>query len=60
MDVFNVFNSDAALGYCATYPNPSQNLFGSGNAAAGTLIPWGAVNNITTPRYARFQFQFAF
>jgi hypothetical protein len=60
VDVFNVFNSDAALGYCATYPNPSQNIQGCGNAAAGTLVPWGAVNNITTPRYARFQMQFDF
>jgi hypothetical protein len=60
VDVFNVFNSDAALGYCATYPNPSLGIEGCGTAAAGTLIPWGAVNNITTPRYARFQVQFDF
>ena len=60
VDVFNVFNSDAALGYCATFPNPSQNIEGCGTAAAGTLQPWGSVNNITTPRYARFQMQFDF
>jgi hypothetical protein len=60
VDVFNLFNSDAALGYCGTFPNPSQNIQGCGNAAAGTLVPWGAVNNITTPRYARFQVQFDF
>jgi hypothetical protein len=60
VDVFNVFNSDAALGYCADYPNPSLGIEGCGTAAAGTLIPWGAVNNITTPRYARFQVQFDF
>jgi len=60
VDVFNAFNSDAALGYCATYPNPSQNIEGCGTAAAGTLQPWGTVNNITTPRYARFQLQFDF
>jgi len=30
------------------------------SAAAGTLQPWGSVNNITTPRYARFQMQFDF
>jgi len=59
-DVFNVFNSDAALGYCATFPNPSQNIGGCGSATAGTLQPWGTVNNITTPRYARFQLQFDF
>jgi len=59
-DVFNVFNSDAALGYCATYPNPSQNIQGCGSATAGTLQPWRSVNNITTPRYARFQVQFDF
>ena len=60
VDVFNAFNSDAALGYCATFPNPSQNIQGCGSAAAGTLQPWGSVNNITTPRYARFQVQFDF
>jgi hypothetical protein len=60
VDVFNAFNSDAALGYCATFPNPSQNIQGCGSATAGTLQPWRSVNNITTPRYARFQVQFDF
>jgi len=60
VDVYNVFNSDAALGYCATFPNPQQAIEGCGTAAAGNLAPWGTVNNITTPRYARFQLQFDF
>ena len=59
-DVYNVFNSDAALGYCGTYPNPSQGIQGCGSASLGTLVPWRAVNNITTPRYARFQLQVDF
>ena len=59
-DVYNVFNSDAALGYCGTFPSPSQNIEGCGTAAAGTLSPWRTVNNITTPRYVRFQMQFDF
>jgi hypothetical protein len=59
-DVFNVFNSDAALGYCATFPNPDRNIAGCGSAAANTLQPWMSVTNITTPRYARFQVQFDF
>jgi hypothetical protein len=59
-DVFNVFNSDAALGYCATFPNPAQNIEGCGTAAAGTLRPWRNVDSITTPRYGRFQISFDF
>jgi hypothetical protein len=58
-DVYNVFNSDAALGYCATFPNPSLNVFGCGNATTG-IQEWRSVNNITTPRYVRFQLQFDF
>jgi hypothetical protein len=59
-DIYNVFNSDAALGYCATYPNLAQGIEGCGSSAQGTLIPWRAVNSITTPRYVRFQVQFDF
>ena len=54
-DVYNIFNSDAALGYCATFPNPARGIEGCGTAAAGTLQQWNEVTNIVTPRYARFQ-----
>ena len=56
MDVFNLFNSDAALAYCANFPNPSQNVLG----CAQNTQPWASVTNITTPRYARFQLTFDF
>jgi hypothetical protein len=58
-DVYNLFNSDAALGYCATYPNPDRGVEGCGNATAGWR-PWRNVDSIMTPRYARFQVQFDF
>ena len=58
-DVYNVFNSDAALGYCANFPNPSENITGC-TTASGSIIPWRSVNNITTPRFVRFQLQFDF
>jgi hypothetical protein len=57
VDVYNIFNSDAAVGYCATFPNPARGIEGCGTAAAGTLQEWASVNNIITPRYARFQIQ---
>jgi Carboxypeptidase regulatory-like domain len=52
-DVYNVFNSDAALGYCGTYPQ-------CGAVGAQPAVPWAAVNSITTPRFVRFQVQFDF
>jgi hypothetical protein len=52
MDVYNVFNSDAALQYCSTYT-------GCANTSIGT-VPWRTVTGLTTPRYARFQMQFDF
>jgi hypothetical protein len=60
-DIFNVFNSDAARQYCGTYPNLARGTEGcSGTAAAGTLVEWGAIQEIVTPRYGRFQIQFDF
>jgi hypothetical protein len=59
-DVYNVFNADAALGYCATFPNPERDIQGCGSAAAGTLRAWRTVDSITTPRYGRFQVNFDF
>jgi hypothetical protein len=57
-DVFNAFNSDAALQYCGTLPNPAINPQGCGTVA--NPIAWRQVTNITTPRFARFQVQFDF
>jgi hypothetical protein len=57
-DVFNVFNSDAALQYCGTVPNPAINPGGCGTTANPQV--WRQVTNITTPRFARFQVQFDF
>jgi hypothetical protein len=59
LDVYNVFNSDAALGYCNTFPNPDRGVEGCGNATAGWR-PWRNVDTIMTPRYARFQMQVDF
>jgi hypothetical protein len=53
IDLYNTFNSDAALQYCGTYPQ--CNLGGT----LGT-VPWRAVTGITTPRFARFQTQVDF
>jgi hypothetical protein len=57
-DVFNVFNSDAALQYCGTIPNPAINPQACGTTANPQV--WRQVTNITTPRFARFQVQFDF
>ena len=51
VDVYNVFNSDGALQYCATYPECTLN---------GALAPWKTITGLTSPRYARFQLQFDF
>ena len=52
-DIYNAFNSDAALQYCGTYPQ--CNLGGS----LGT-VDWRSVTGITTPRFVRFQMQVDF
>jgi hypothetical protein len=57
-DLFNVFNVDAALSYCATFPNPDRGVEGCGSGA--TLRPWKTVDSIVTPRYGRFQIRFDF
>jgi len=58
LDIFNAFNSDAALQYCGTIPNPAINPAGCGTTANPQA--WRQVTNITTPRFARFQVQFDF
>jgi len=52
MDIYNAFNSDAALQYCTTYP--SCTITGQG------AVSWPNVVGLTTPRYARFQMQVDF
>jgi hypothetical protein len=52
-DIFNVFNSDAARGYCTQFPT-------CGSVEAGTLRPWRTIDSIVTPRYGRFQVSFDF
>lgn len=49
VDVYNLFNSDGATQYCATYPECTLN---------GALVPWKTITGLTSPRYARFQLQF--
>ena len=51
LDIYNLFNTDAALGYDNSFNNattlqPNQNFW--------------TVNSITSPRFARFQVQFDF
>jgi hypothetical protein len=64
VDVYNLFNSDAALGYVGTY-----NAFVQGDGSIGGDDPntagvefqdWGRVNSITSPRFARFSMTFDF
>jgi hypothetical protein len=59
-DVYNVFNSDAALQYCGTFPNPQRDILGCGSVVGGTLRPGRTIDGITTPRYGRFQMSFDF
>jgi hypothetical protein len=60
VDVYNIFNSDAALAYCTTFPNPARGIDGCGSAANGNLRQWNEVDEIVAPRYARFQIGFDF
>ena len=53
LDIYNLFNSDAALGYDSTY-----NSIVGGQSVVNANF-W-RVNNITSPRFARFQVQFDF
>ena len=65
VDIYNVFNSDAATGYNNTYTAFRQldgtwGLDDPATAAVETTNNWGRVTGITTPRFARFQVQFDF
>ena len=49
-DIYNAFNSDAAVQYCATYPQCN----------ATTFLPaaeWAGVTSMVSPRFVRFQVQ---
>jgi hypothetical protein len=49
-DIYNAFNSDAAVQYCATYPRCN----------ATTFLPaaeWAGVTSMVSPRFVRFQVQ---
>jgi hypothetical protein len=66
VDIYNLFNSDAALGY----ENQINSIVnGVSQATTVNLVPgdattavksYGTVNTITSPRFARFQVQFDF
>jgi hypothetical protein len=66
VDIYNLFNSDAALGY-----NNQINSIVNGESVPATgnimingvntpVINYGTVSTITSPRFARFQVQFDF
>jgi hypothetical protein len=57
VDIYNLFNSDAAIGYDTTY----NTLTTQGGAIVSTPNPnFWTVNSLTSPRFARFQVQFDF
>jgi hypothetical protein len=64
LDIYNIFNSDAALGYVNTY---NAYLQGDGtlsgddpNTGGIEFQDWGRVNSITNPRFARYSLTFDF
>ena len=66
VDIYNLFNSDAALGYDNTVndivngqsvPHTTNiNI----NGVQTPVLAYGTVNNLTSPRFARFMVQFDF
>jgi hypothetical protein len=53
VDVFNVLNSDAILGYNNSYILPED-------LAADQTNPWGTPTSLVSPRFAQFSLQFNF
>jgi hypothetical protein len=65
LDIYNLFNSDAALGYVNTYNYFLQGdgTYGGDDPNTTTIIEtqdWGRINSITNPRFARFSLTFDF
>jgi len=64
LDIYNIFNSDAALGYVNTYNSFLQGdgSFGGDdpNTPAIEVQDWGRINSLTNPRFARFSMTFDF
>ena len=59
MDIYNIFNSDAPLGYINTYTATRlpDGTWVEDNPATATVVErqdWGRINSITNPRFARF------
>jgi hypothetical protein len=57
VDVYNVLNSDAIIGYSGTY-NPVQSHDPEGNPIIAN--GWRSATTLVPPRYARFSLQFDF
>ena len=64
VNVYNLFNSDAALGYQNTYTafRLADGTWVSDNPATSAVEfnDWGRVTGITNPRFARFSLTFDF
>jgi hypothetical protein len=64
LDIYNIFNTDAALGYQNTYTAFKQpdGSWGPDNPATPTVEAndWGRITSITNPRFARFSMTFDF
>jgi len=65
LDIYNIFNSDAALGYVNTYqvfrlPDGSWQQDDPSTPNITEVNDWGRINSITNPRFARFSMTFDF
>jgi hypothetical protein len=64
LDIYNIFNSDAALGYQNAYNwyQQGDGSFGGDDPATAGIEyqDWGRVTSITNPRFARFSMTFDF
>jgi hypothetical protein len=64
LDIYNLFNSDAALGYQNTYTafKQADGTWGPDNPATPQVEvnDWGRITSITNPRFARFSMTFDF
>ena len=66
VDIYNLFNSDAALGYESNINTVVNGVSQPAttnltiNGVSTPVVAYGTVNTITSPRFARFQVQFDF